>query len=367
MARIATTTVAELARVAIGRSYLEPDPKDKRFADPAWSENAVFRRVVRAYLAVAESAQELVDVADLEWRDDKRVRFLVDNLVEALAPSNSPLLNPAVWKRAIDTGGTSLTHGAATMVSDLARAPRVPSMVEPDAFVVGRDLAVTPGKVIFRNDQLELIQYMPQTDQVRETPLLIIPPTINKFYVVDLAPGRSLIEHLVGSGQQVFIVSWRNPDQSGRDWGADAYCGAIIAALDAIETITGSARTAMLALCSGGILTSMLLAHLAATDQLDRIAALSLLVTVLDQQKAGAPPPRGPSPVRSVRVISTVRRWWRCSPGYDRATSSGTTGSTTTCSESRRRPSTSCPGTLTAPACPHGCTAISSRSPRTTS
>ncbi len=162
-------------------------------------------------------------------------------------------------------------------------------MVEPDAYQPGRDLAVTPGHVVFRNPVLELIQYTPQTDTVHEIPLLVVPPTINKFYVVDLSPGRSLVEHLVRSGQHVFMVSWRNPGKDAADWGVDRYAEAVLEALDAVESISGSPKTALLALCSGGMLTSMLMAHLAATGRQDRIAALSLLVTVLDQHKAGTP------------------------------------------------------------------------------
>ncbi len=303
-ARLARSTAIELVRVAVGRSEITPDKKDKRFADPAWTGNPALRRVVQAYLATGAAAQGLVSELDLDWRTDRRMRFLVDNLVEALAPSNSPALNPAAWKTAIDTGGTSLTRGAGAMVRDLATAPRVPRMIEPDAFVVGRDLAITPGHVVFRNPLIELIEYTPATAKVRETPLLIVPPTINKFYVVDLAPGRSLVEHLVCSGQQVFMISWRNPDEDGADWGLDAYAAAVLNTLEAVENITGSKRTVLLALCSAGLLTSMLVAHLAATGQQERIGALSLLVTVLDQKQAGTP---GALTDRRVMAAATAR------------------------------------------------------------
>ncbi len=287
VARVTGATVAELARVVTGRSGLRPGRKDKRFVDPAWSGNPVLRRVMQAYLATGAGLDDLLAQLDLDWRTEQRMRFLVENVVEAVAPVNSPLLNPAAWKAALDTGGASLARGAVSMVRDLATTPRVPRMVEPDAFVVGRDLAVTPGHVVFRNDLVELIEYTPQTDTVHEVPLLIVPPTINKFYVVDLAPGRSLVEHLVGTGQQVFLISWRNPGAEGAEWGVDAYAEAVLAALDVVEAITGSPRTALLALCSGGMLTTMLMAHLAAIGGLERIAALSLLVTVLDQRRAG--------------------------------------------------------------------------------
>ncbi len=307
-ARLAGGTVVELARVAAGRSQIAPDRKDKRFSDPAWTGNPVLRRVAQAYLAASAAALTLVDEIDLDWRSEQRMRFLADNLVEALAPTNTPLLNPAVWKATIDSGGANLTKGAAAMVRDLSTRPRVPRMVEPDAYVVGRDLAVSPGHVVFRNPLLELIEYSPQTATVRETPLLIVPPTINKFYVVDLAPGRSLVEYLVASGQQVFMISWRNPGGDGAAWGVDAFAEAVLEALQAVEKISASPRTVLLALCSGGMLTSMLLAHLAVTGQLDRIAALSLLVTVLDQHHAGTPAALSDRRVTGAAVARSARQ-----------------------------------------------------------
>jgi polyhydroxyalkanoate synthase subunit PhaC len=160
-------------------------------------------------------------------------------------------------------------------------------MVEPDAFEVGQTLATTPGAVVFRSEVLELIQYVPQREKVRQCPLLMIPPVINKFYVLDLAPGRSLAEYLLREGQQVFVISWRNPDARHRDWGLDVYGQAILDAIAAVEDISGSARTSLFATCSGGILAAMTVAHLAETGGLDRISALTLAVTVLDQTKAG--------------------------------------------------------------------------------
>src|SRR3954447_7584112 len=137
---------------------------------------------MQAHLATAQTAEQLVEDAELDWQDDERVRFTLTNVVDALAPSNTPL-NPLLWKAMIDTGGRSAVQGVRRMVRDLASAPRVPSMVEPDAFAVGRDLAVTPGVVVFRTDVFELIQYRPTTPRVRSVPLLLVPPTINKFYV----------------------------------------------------------------------------------------------------------------------------------------------------------------------------------------
>ncbi|CAN5748866.1 class II poly(R)-hydroxyalkanoic acid synthase [soil metagenome] len=281
--------LGELARIGLGRSELAPHEKDRRFSEPGWSHNPLLRGAVQTYLAVGSTARGLVDDADLDWGDRQRMGFVVDNLVEASAPSNNPLLNPLVLKAGIDTGGGNLVEGARRLVRDFSTAPRVPAMVEPDAFEVGKDLAVTPGEVVLRTDVFELIQYAPQTPKVRRVPLLIVPPTINKFYVIDIAEQRSLVEHLVRSGQQVFVISWRNPDARHADWGLDTYGQAIIEAMDALKVICREDKVALFALCSGGMIASMLLGHLAHVGELDRVAALGLAVTVLDQARASLP------------------------------------------------------------------------------
>ncbi len=281
--------VAELAKVGVGRSELAPHEKDRRFTEEGWSRNPLLKRTLQYYLAVGGAARGLVEDAELDWGDDQRMGFIVDNLVEASAPSNNPFLNPKVLKRVIDTGGGNLVEGSRRFVRDFATAPRVPSMVEPDAFEVGTDIAVTPGAVVLRTEMFELIQYTPQTAKVRTTPLLIVPPTINKYYVIDLAEQRSLVEHLVANGQQVFCISWRNPDSRHADWGVDSYGQAIIEAMDASQKISRSDQVAIFGICSGGMLSSMVLAHLAEVGDLDRVAAFSLAVTVLDQEQAGLP------------------------------------------------------------------------------
>jgi polyhydroxyalkanoate synthase len=284
--RLASLT-GELARIAVGTSDVAPSTRDRRFADPAWTHNPVLRRVVQAYLAAGETVEGLVQDVPLEWRDAERVKFVASNVVEAVSPSNNPFISPVGWKAAIDTGGANVITGPRHLVSDLARSPRVPSMVDCDAYRVGQDLAATPGAVVLRTPVFELIQYQPQTPTVRTLPVLVVPPTINKFYVLDLAPGRSLVEYLVQQGQQVFVMSWRNPDARHSKWGFDTYVRAILEALDATEDICGVDRTHLMAACSGGILSSMAAAHLAATGRLDRLASLDLLVTVIDQSRAG--------------------------------------------------------------------------------
>jgi poly[(R)-3-hydroxyalkanoate] polymerase subunit PhaC len=282
-----TRLATDIVRIGAGTSRLGPSKRDRRFVDPAWSENPLLRRVVQAYLATGQTAEQLVSDAELGWRDEQRVRFLVENLVEALAPSNVPVLNPASAKAAMDTAGVNFLRGARTLVRDLAAPPRVPQMVDPSPFEVGRTVAVTPGAVVLRTEMLELIQYRPQTEQVREAPLLIVPPTINKYYALDLAPERSLVEYLVRNGQQVFVISWRNPDRRHAGWGLDAYVGAVLDGLAAVERVSGTDRTALLGVCAGGIIASITAAHLAATGARDRLAAFGLLVTVLDNARSG--------------------------------------------------------------------------------
>jgi polyhydroxyalkanoate synthase subunit PhaC len=277
----------ELARIAAGRSEITPERKDRRFADPAWSQNPLLKRAVQAYLAAGRTATDLLATAQLDWRDDERLRFVLSNLIAAAAPSNNPLLNPAAIKALVDTGGVSALRGIRALVFDLSEAPRVPAMVEPGAFEVGRDLAVTPGAVVHRSEMLELIQYTPTTEQVHEYPVLIVPPMINKYYITDLAPGRSMIEYLVSQGHQVFAVSWRNPDARHREWNLDSYGAGIVDALDATIAVSRAEKASICALCSGGIVSSMVAAHLSDTGRLDRLASLCLGVTVLDQARAG--------------------------------------------------------------------------------
>lgn len=277
----------ELARIGAGTSAVAPSRRDRRFADPGWVENPVLRRLVQGYLATEQTAAQLVGDAGLGSRDQQRVRFFVENLLQAMSPSNIPLVNPASAKAVVDTAGLSLLRGGINLLRDLATAPRVPQMVDRSSFQVGRNIAVTPGAVVLRNDLFELIQYRPQTDQVRAVPLLIAPPTINKYYALDLSPGRSLVEHLVAHGQQVFVISWRNLDARYADRGMDDYVQAVLDALDAMQRICGSDRAAIFGFCSGGIIASLAAVHLAGTGQLNRLAALGLGVTVLDFADAG--------------------------------------------------------------------------------
>ena len=287
VARRAGGLFSELGKIGTGRSELAPAKTDKRFLEPAWTHNPALRGVLQAYLAACACSQQLVEDVELEWADAERVRFIVSNLGDALAPSNNPLLNPLMWKALLDSGGRSALRGTRNLVSDMTKAPRVPSMVSPRAFKVGKDLAVSPGAVVYRTPVFELIQYQPTTPTVRAVPLLMIPPTINKYYVADLAPGRSIVETLVAGGQQVFMMSWRNPTKAQSHWDMDTYGQAVLDAMAATERIAHSDKTSVMAFCSGGIITSMVLAHLFATGQGHRIATTAFAVTVLDHHRSG--------------------------------------------------------------------------------
>ncbi len=277
----------ELAAIAQGASDRAPAKADKRFSDPAWQGNPLLKRSMQAFLATNETVEKLFADAHLNWRDAEQMRFVLDVMMEALSPSNNPLISPLGWKAIVDTGGQSLLRGVRHFLADMASSPRVPSMVEPDAFIVGETVAATPGAVVYRSEVFELIQYTPQTEKVHTIPLLLVPPVINKFYIMDIAPGRSLIEYFVGQGHQVFAISWRNPTAEHRSWGVDTYGAAILDALGAVEKISGSDSVHVQASCSGGILMAMTAAHLSAIGQAEGLASLTLMVTVLDQQKAG--------------------------------------------------------------------------------
>jgi polyhydroxyalkanoate synthase len=275
---------AELTRVAGGRSELRPGKRDRRFADPAWESSWLFRRLLQTHLAVEETVDGLIADSGVSWRAERQARFAAGNLLDAFAPTNFPWSNPAVIKASVDQGGANLVRGARRFVRDF---PGLPEAVDTSGFEVGENLALTPGTVVLRTDVFELIQYAPQTEQVRAIPLLFAPPTINKFYVLDLAPGRSLIEWLLRQGQQVFAISWRNPDVEHGHFDLDTYASAVLEARDAVARITGQESVHLNGACSGGIISAGALGHLAAEGRLGEIASLSLMVAALDNERAG--------------------------------------------------------------------------------
>jgi poly[(R)-3-hydroxyalkanoate] polymerase subunit PhaC len=289
VARQVRGLVRELGRVAAGDAEIKPSRGDRRFADPAWQENPIFRRVMQAYLATGAALDGLISDAGLDIQTERRVRFPVENVYDALAPTNFIWSNPAAMKTAVSTRGASFVRGAGHLASDMRTPPRLPAMVDTSKFEVGVNLATTKGAVILREEPFELIQYAPMTEEVRSVPLVLVPPMINKFYIADLAPGRSLIEYLVQHGQQLFVISWRNPEAEHGSWGLDTYAEAILAALDAACQVTESEQAQLLAFCGGGIAAACAAGHLAANGEQDRLAGLTLGVCVLDNRQAGIP------------------------------------------------------------------------------
>jgi polyhydroxyalkanoate synthase len=300
----ATAFGAELARAAAGRSPLRPARSDRRFADRAWKTNPLLRSLLQAYLAAGDAVDGLIADAELDWRDERQVRFAAGNVLDALAPTNFPLTNPAVLREIVDHGGTNLVRGARRFAGDVSRSPRLPASVDTSSFTVGGNLAASAGSVVLRTDVFELIQYRPRTPRVREVPMLIVPPTINKFYVLDLAPGRSLIEHLLGEGQPVFVMSWRNPGAEHGHWDLDTYAEAVLEARAATAGIARADGVHVTAACSGGIIAASALASVAPGE----VASLSLLVCALDSARAGTTAALASREVAAAAVAESARR-----------------------------------------------------------
>ena len=263
-----------------GESELTPSRKDRRFQDPTWRENGFYRRTLQLYLAASNGLRDWVEATDMDTDDKERAHFVLAIATDALAPSNSPL-NPAALKRMFETGGKSTQNGLRHLLNDLRNNGGMPSQVDKTAFAVGRELATTPGMVIFRNGVLELIQYTPTTETVCERPLLIVPPQINKYYVFDLSAQKSLIKYAVDSGLQIFVISWRNPNTAHRHWGLAEYLLAVEEAIDAVCAITEQPDCNLMGACSGGITSVTLLGHLAARGA-TKVNAFTLMVSVFD-------------------------------------------------------------------------------------
>jgi polyhydroxyalkanoate synthase subunit PhaC len=308
VARHAGALAAELARVAAGRSERAPAKGDRRFADAAWQRNWLLRRLLQGYLAVSETADTLISDAGLDWQAERQARFAAGNVLDALAPTNFPWSNPAVLRETIDEGGANLVRGARRFALDVSRSPRLPATVDTSKFDVGVNLAQTPGAVVLRTEVFELIQYQPQTAEVHELPLLVIPPTINKYYVLDLAPGRSLVEHLVRAGHQVFVMSWRNPDERQGHFDLDTYARAVLEARAAVAQIARRHSVHLLSACSGGIITAGVLGHLAAIGRLDTVASLTLMVCALDNARAGTAAALASREVAAAAIAESARK-----------------------------------------------------------
>ena len=280
LVRSLPATTRELVRIVAGRSDLAPERSDKRFRDPAWA-NFLSRRVVQAYLELGSGVEGFVEHSKLEAESADRAEFALGLVRDALSPANLLVTNPEALKRAVQTKGRSLGHGARNFAGDLVQRRGLPNQVDRRPFAVGTNLAVTPGAVVHRTPVYELIQYTPQTEQLYRRPLLIVPPQVNKYYAMDLRPGRSMYEYLIQQGIGLFGVSWFNPGRAQRAWGFDAYIEALVDATDVVCEISDSADLNAMGGCAGGLTLVMLAAYLEGRGD-RRINAATTLVTLLD-------------------------------------------------------------------------------------
>jgi polyhydroxyalkanoate synthase len=296
--QVAMRLAADLARVPLvtaaswlGRPVEPPvpvDPKDRRFADSAWAENPIFQSVRLSYLAACRAARDVVGSAGLDDETARKAAMATELMLDALAPTNFLPTNPAALKRAFDTAGMSLVKGARNFADDLLNNQGRPRQVDTSPFEVGRNLAATPAKVVYRNDLMELLQYEPQTPQVHASPLLCSPPWINKYYVMDLAPGRSFIEWAVQHGRTVFAISYKNASKEMSGVTMDDYLvHGPQTALDVIQEITGAETVDIAGLCLGGALTAITDAYLMQSGD-SRVGTLTLFNTMLDYSEPGA-------------------------------------------------------------------------------
>ena len=258
---------------------------DKRFKDDAWSEQPYYELLKQSYLLGSRQLHEFVDRAQVDDRTKLQLRFYARQFIDAMSPTNFPATNPEVIRKAIETRSASLTDGMKNLIEDIQKG-RI-TRVDESAFEVGRNLAITPGSVVFENELIQLIQYAPQTGEVEKTPLLIVPPCINKYYLLDLGAGNSLVEYAVAQGHQVFLISWRSavPETGHLTWDDYLEMGPL-RAVDVVLDITGAERTHALGFCVGGTILSCAAAVLAARQQ-DKLATVTLLTTMLDFSDTG--------------------------------------------------------------------------------
>lgn len=271
----------EMLKSLTGSATVAPEKGDKRFKDPVWQSNPAYRTLMQSYLAWARATNAWVESLDVPERDKLRAKLATGLAVDALAPTNFLAGNPTAVKATLDQGGRNLLAGFRHLMGDMTANGGLPSMVDKSKFRVGGNVGVSPGAVVYAEDHLELIQYAPATDEVFKTPVFIVPPQINKFYVWDLAPGRSIVEYLVNAGHQVFIVSWRNPTASEADWGLESYVQALDRASAVACEISGAPSLNLVGACSGGITAALLQALWGARGD-TRAASFSLLVAILD-------------------------------------------------------------------------------------
>lgn len=275
----------ELTKVALGQSDIEFDERDQRFSDEAWRTIPYFRMLGQSYRLFEMWMNRMYQSVDGSWQNKARARFAADVISAAVSPTNYLGTNPAALREAIQSSGLSLVRGTQNMLKDLARGG-MPAMVDQKQFKVGENLACTPGAVVYRDEMIEVLQYTPTTPKVSAIPVLMVPPQINRHYILDLSPGRSVVEFAVSQGLQVFMVVWRNPNSLRGDgrWGLDDYLAAAERASEVVRKIARTDQVNLLGLCAGGITVSYMLAHLAALGD-DSVRSATFVVTMLTGEK----------------------------------------------------------------------------------
>ncbi len=258
-------------------------PRDRRFAHAEWEEQPYFRTIRDAYLLASKQLRGAIAATDRDGPNAAMMNFLVDQYLNAVAPTNFAMTNPEVVQRTLDTGGANLAAGFANLLEDVAAGKGIVKRRVQSDFVVGETLATTPGSVVFQNDLFQLIQYDPATPEVAAEPLLYVPPLVNKFYMIDLQPRSSLVKWLVDQGRTVFVISWVNPDERHRDMGVEQYVlDGIVEAIGAAREASGSDKVDLFSFCLGGTLVAITLAYLAAKGRADEVNTATLIGSMVD-------------------------------------------------------------------------------------
>jgi polyhydroxyalkanoate synthase subunit PhaC len=274
----------DVVNILSNKSDFAPNPRDKRFMDPAWTTNPFYRMGMQYYLAAQNSVGRWIADLELDELERARANFVSGMIIDSLSPTNSLAGNPSAIKKALETGGGSLIKGLKNAYNDMVHNDGIVSQVDTRPFKIGENIAISPGAVICRTEIMELIQYAPTRDKVHEVPLLIIPPQINKAYINDLTPEKSIVKYELDNGIQPFLISWRNPQVEHRDWGLDEYVDAIIEAMDVLAEVTGAKKVNVAGACSGGITTATLLSKLKSRGD-DRVSSATLMVCVLQPER----------------------------------------------------------------------------------
>jgi polyhydroxyalkanoate synthase subunit PhaC len=270
----------EMLKIMTGRSDLAPDAKDRRFADPAWRYNPFMRAGMQYYLAVQKGAAKWLEELELDALERDRARFVSQIIIDSLAPTNTLAGNPTAQKRLIDSGGMSLIKGLKNAYTDLVHNKGMVSQVDKRPFKIGENIATSKGAVVLRTEMMELIHYAPTTPEVHAVPQLTIPPQINKMYINDLSPEKSIVKYQLDNGIQTFVISWKNPTKEQGVWGMADYVRSCREAMDAVAAITGSKTVNVSAGCSGGQ-TAAVLASQLASEGSAQLGALTIMVCVL--------------------------------------------------------------------------------------